>query len=61
MGICVYHVKSMVRNRSSSLVLSLHEVEGKMYPVMDSPIHGEYDGASCKLCTACVRKLQSCL
>ena len=32
--------------------------EDKTYPVMDSPIHGEHDGASCNSVLHCVGKLQ---
>ena len=49
----------------SSLISSLYVVKKsgkrKTYHVMDSPIHGEHDGASCNSVLHCVCKLQSFL
>ena len=46
----------------SSLISSLYAVrvaiEETTYPVMDSPIHGEHNGASCNSVLHCICKVQ---
>ena len=65
MGICLRRVKAVIRDRFSSLILSLYVVKKggrrKTHHVTDSPIHGKQDGASCNSVLYCVCKLQSFL
>ena len=62
MGICLCHVKVVVRDRFFSTdFVSVCSEEEKTHHVMDSPIHGEHDGASCNSVLHCVCKLQSFL
>ena len=62
MGVCLRHVEMIVCNQSFftdfASVCSEEVIEGKTYPVMDSPIHGEHDGASCNYALHCICKLQ---
>ena len=66
MGICLRHVEAVVRDRffftDFVSVCSLKKLVGeKTHHVMDSPIHGEHNGASCNSVLRCVCKLQSFL
>ena len=49
MGICLHHIETIVRGQA--LISSLYVVKKgdrrKIYRVMDSPIHGEHNDASC--------------
>ena len=61
MCVCLCHVEAVVRDRFSSLISSLYVVKKggrrKCHHVMDSPIRGEHDGASCNSVLHCVCKL----
>ena len=46
-GICLHHIKQLYAIDLSSLISLLYVVKKGDKRKMNSPIHGDYDGASC--------------
>jgi len=53
MGVRLWHIETTIRNQSFLIDFPLFAVKKgntqkrKLYPVFDSPIHDENDGANC--------------